>query len=217
MAVGSGEEPGEIADMQPTYVKGLPFTATCTIDKDGRTLYGMVPRELRMIDEAPQALTVNVNGVEIGPGDKVIYTTGVGGTDEVKSTVEQVVRGGETWAIVLRVERGEGDTTAILLTEPRIGALRSLEPAENATKNDTIGGDPHGQRSDPDAGDRERRQRLHLDGGGRRDVDGANDRVRRETRRHELSRTPVGLARLERSVAGWRSPSTDAAAPGASE
>ena len=49
--------------MQPTYVKGLPFTATCAIDKDGRTLYGMVPRELRMIDEAPSLLTANVNVV----------------------------------------------------------------------------------------------------------------------------------------------------------
>jgi len=77
--MGNGEEPGEIVDMEPTYTKGLPFTATCILAKNARTLYGMVPRELRAIDEAPQALTANVNGVEIGPGDKVVYSTGVEG------------------------------------------------------------------------------------------------------------------------------------------
>jgi len=86
-------------------------------------------------------LTATVNGREIGPGDRVVYTTGVGGTDEVKSTVEQVVKGGENWAIVLRVERDDADSTAILVTEPRIGALRSLETPENDTKNDTVRGD----------------------------------------------------------------------------
>ena len=131
MAVGNGEEAGEITDMQPTYTPGLPFTATCTIDKDGRTLYGMVPRELRMIDEAPQALTATVNGVEIGPGDRILYTTGVGGTDEVESTVEQVVRGGENWVLILRVDHTGAQSAAILVTEPRVSALRTLETHEN--------------------------------------------------------------------------------------
>jgi len=86
-------------------------------------------------------LTATVNGVEIGPGDKVIYTTGAEGTDEVESTVEQVVRGGENWAFVLRIERDDADSAAILVTEPRIGALKSLETPENETKNNTVGGD----------------------------------------------------------------------------
>jgi len=82
-----------------------------------------------------------VSGSERTTGDRILYTTGTMGTDEVEGTVEQVVRGGENWAFVLRVERGEGDTTAILVTEPRIGALRSLETPENETKNSTVGGD----------------------------------------------------------------------------
>ena len=121
--------------------RGLPLTATCILANNARTLYGMVPRELRMIDEAPQALTATVNGVEIGPGDRIIYTTGVEGTDEVEGTVEQVVKGGDTWAIVLRVDRDEGDTTSILVTEPRIGALKSLETLEKVTQSSTLGGD----------------------------------------------------------------------------
>jgi len=121
--------------------RGLPLTATCILANNARTLYGMVPRELRMIDEAPQALTATVNGVEIGPGDRVEYVTGQWGTDTVEGTVEQVVRGGENWAFVLRVERDEGDTTSILVTEPRIGQIQSLETPENETKNNTLGGD----------------------------------------------------------------------------
>jgi len=73
-------------------VKGLPFTATCTIDKDARTLYGMVPRELRMTAEAPSVLTATVNGREIGPGDRVEYVTGAEGTDTVSGTVERLSR-----------------------------------------------------------------------------------------------------------------------------
>ena len=144
MAYGVGEEPGAIVGMQPTYTKGLPFTATCIIGKNARTLYGMVPRELRMIDEAPQALTATVNGREIRPGDRVEYTTGTLGTNEVKGTVEQVVRGGENWAFVLRVEQADADSIAILATEPRIGQLQSLETPENETENNTKGGDTPG-------------------------------------------------------------------------
>lgn len=125
-------------------VKGLPFTATCILAKNARTLYGMVPRELRMIDEAPQALTAAVNGRDIGPGDRIEYATGVMGDDTVKGVVEQVVRGGENWAFVLRVEQADADSIAILVTEPRIGALKSLETPENDTKNNTKGGDTPG-------------------------------------------------------------------------
>ena len=61
-----------------------------------------------------------------------------------EGAVEQVVRGGENWAIVLRVDREDAESTAILVTEPRDSALRTLETLEKETENDTIGGETPG-------------------------------------------------------------------------
>ena len=77
------------------------------------------------------------------------WTTGATGTEKVEGRVGQVVKGGENWVLILRVDRENAQSAAILLTEPRISALRSLEPDESVLESSTIeGGYPEGQNLD---------------------------------------------------------------------